>query len=103
MHACLSRSTVSTEQNLDSQISFVTDLFRGIITSASIAKNSKEQQQWQQSFVMCVQEIAHAFELERPLLKAKNVNLEHWMKLRVVTISGTSLNHNLWYVFLIPY
>ncbi|KAF8467317.1 hypothetical protein BDZ91DRAFT_141473 [Kalaharituber pfeilii] len=89
MHASLAASS-AMEHNSTSQISFVTKLFRGVITMTEISGLEPVQQdQWRSNLITCVQEIAHAFELERPLLRLKErVELEDWMKLRVVTISA---------------
>ncbi|RPB22706.1 hypothetical protein L211DRAFT_869186 [Terfezia boudieri ATCC MYA-4762] len=91
MHAALAGSTNTAQYDNNSQISFITHLFRDMVYDTVLqdedSKNSKVQ--WQQNFIACVQEIAHAFTVERPLFNAgKRVILEDWMNLRVVTISA---------------
>ena len=76
--------------NYNSEISWITRLFKELITSTMITGlDPAMQNKWRSGLIVCVQEIAQAFELERPLLRAgKAVKLQDWMKLRVVTISG---------------
>jgi len=91
MHASLAGGTDTAKYNSNSQISFITHLFRGMVYSTVLpGKDSKStESQWQQNLIACVHEIAHAFAVERPLFNAgKKVRLEHWMNVRVVTISG---------------
>lgn len=92
MHASLAGSTDTAEYDSNSQISFITRLFRDMVYGTVLSdKNSKgtTESQWQQNLITCVQEIAHAFTIERPLFNAgKKVILGDWMDLRVVTISG---------------
>ena len=72
-----------------SEITFITKLFKNLILTTSVpGLEAKEQDIWRTSFITCVEEVAQAFILERPLLTAKHVDLEQWMKLRIVTISG---------------
>lgn len=78
------------EYNDESQIRFVTCLFREMIYGTTIYGFGPGQKLWRSEFINCLQEIVLAFELERPLMKAgRSVELEAWMKLRIVTISGT--------------
>lgn len=92
MHASLAGSTDTAEYDSSSQISFITRLFRDIVYETVLSeKDSKDstEPQWQQNLIASVQEIIHAFAIERPLFNAgKKVKLEDWMNLRVVTISG---------------
>ena len=86
MHASLAGST---GYDSNSQISFITRLFRDMVYDTVLSNSDSTESQWQQNLIACVQEIAHAFTVERPLFNAgKNVMLEDWMNLRVVTISG---------------
>jgi len=92
MHASLAGNTDTAEYDSNSQISFITHLFRDMVYDTVLSdKDSKDstESQWQQNLITCVQEIAYAFLVERPLFNAgKKVILEDWMDLRVVTISG---------------
>lgn len=90
MRDSLTGKTQICDYSDESQISFVTCLFREVIYGTTIYGFGPGQQLWRSEFIKCLQEIVLAFELERPLMKAgRDVELEAWMKLRIVTISGT--------------
>ncbi|KAF8418980.1 hypothetical protein EV426DRAFT_709489 [Tirmania nivea] len=92
MHASLAGSTDTAGYDSNSQISYITRLFRNMVYDTDLSdkdfQNSIESQ-WRQNIIACVQEIIHAFTIERPLFNAgKKVMLGDWMSLRVVTISA---------------
>ena len=90
MRDSLTGKLQTCDYNEESQLSFVTCLFREMIYGTKIYGFGPGQKLWRSEFINCLQEIILAFELERPLMKAgRGVELEAWMKLRVVTISGT--------------
>lgn len=99
MNASLAGTTNLAECDRHSQLSFITLLFRDLIYTTNMPNVDAAISQWQANLIDCVREITHAFQLERPLMKTgKNVKLEEWMKLRVVTISGTYFQPNYKFV-----
>ena len=75
----------------DSDALKVSLALRNVIFSTAICSNiidGESEVEWRAQLLKAIQEVVIGFRKERPLLDGKKIDMQQWMELRTVTISG---------------